>query len=227
MFIVLLESALIETSTCGMIKSKIGHIIEDLDNVRNVNWCLYTMSVLKLGMENWSKTEKNAFAGPLPFLMTREDEVTNAGIFGLRRIKKRYIRNVEQQQANVEQNLDVDDSGVGSSQNILPTNMVINVVKYIKQINDGMSNLVRVLKEASSQINNNDLFRIVCDIARSAIGSQKSPVESVSDTFLHLSQSLHIDNTVVVDYWKAVFDSILNGEKEKETLEDLNEFPTF
>ncbi|KAG6421677.1 hypothetical protein SASPL_118234 [Salvia splendens] len=160
-------------------------------------------------------------------LQAREDKETNAGIFGLRRIKKRYIRNVEHQQANEEQILGVDDSVVWSSHNILPTDMVINVVKYIKQINDGRTNLVRVLKEASSQININDLFRIVCDIARSAIESQKSPVESVSDTFLHLSQSLQLDNTVVVDNWKTAFDSILNGEKEKETLENLNEFPTF
>ncbi|KAG6384600.1 hypothetical protein SASPL_155578 [Salvia splendens] len=37
LFLVLLESALIEPSTCGMIKSKIGEIIDDLDNVRNIN----------------------------------------------------------------------------------------------------------------------------------------------------------------------------------------------
>ncbi|KAG6385612.1 hypothetical protein SASPL_154448 [Salvia splendens] len=33
LFLVLLESALIEPSTCGMIKSKIGEIVDDLDNV--------------------------------------------------------------------------------------------------------------------------------------------------------------------------------------------------
>ncbi|KAG6392562.1 hypothetical protein SASPL_146786 [Salvia splendens] len=69
LFLVLLESALIEPSTCGMIKSKIGEIVDDLDNVRNINWCSYTISVLKFAIDNWSKTEKNAFAGPLPFLM--------------------------------------------------------------------------------------------------------------------------------------------------------------
>ncbi|KAG6433467.1 hypothetical protein SASPL_105081 [Salvia splendens] len=138
MFMVLLESALIETSTCGTIKSKIGHIIEDLDNVRNVNWCLYKMSILKLGVENWLKTEKNAFAGPLPFLLSytsqtfsyshfyinerlesehlqaREDEETVAGIFGLGLIKKRYVRNLEQQQE--EHILDIDDSGAAEKE---------------------------------------------------------------------------------------------------------------
>ncbi|KAG6416385.1 hypothetical protein SASPL_123814 [Salvia splendens] len=69
LFLVLLESALIEPSTCGMIKSKIGEVVDDLDNVRNINWCSYTISVLKFAIDNWSKTEKNAFAGPLPFLM--------------------------------------------------------------------------------------------------------------------------------------------------------------
>ena len=161
-------------------------------------------------------------------LQAREDREISAEVFGLGRIKKRYIHNEEQQQGNEEQSLDVDDSGVGSSsQNILPSDMVKNVLKYINQINDGRTNLVRVLKEASSQIKNNDLFGFVCDIARSAIGSQKSPVVSVSDTFLHLSQSFHIDNNVAVHNWKAVFDSIRNAEKENETLEDLNEFPTF
>ncbi|KAG6433578.1 hypothetical protein SASPL_105192 [Salvia splendens] len=58
LFLVLLESALIEPSTCGIIKSKIGEIVDDLDNVRNINWCSYTIFVLKFAMENWSKTEK-------------------------------------------------------------------------------------------------------------------------------------------------------------------------
>ncbi|KAG6411684.1 hypothetical protein SASPL_129768 [Salvia splendens] len=134
----------------------------------------------------------------------------------------------EQQQGNEEKSVDVNESGVGSSsQNILPSHMVANVVKYIKQINDGRTNLLRVLKEASSQIENNDLFGLICDIARSAIGSQKSPVASVSDIFLHLSQSYNIGNDVAVDNWKALFDSIRNAEKANETIEDLNEFSTF
>ncbi|KAG6427329.1 hypothetical protein SASPL_111571 [Salvia splendens] len=105
--------------------------------------------------------------------------------------------------------------------------MVANLVKYIKQINDGRTNLVRVLKEASSQIKNNDLFGFICDIARSEIGSQKSPVASVSDTFLHLSQSYNIDNDVAIDNWKAVFVSIRNAAKANEQIEDLNEFSPF
>ncbi|KAG6433577.1 hypothetical protein SASPL_105191 [Salvia splendens] len=179
LFLVLLESALIEPSTRGMIKTKIGEIIDDLDNVRNINWCSYTISVLKFAMGNWSKTEENAFAEPLPFLME------------------------EQQQGNDEKSVDVNESGVGSSsQNILPSHMVAN-------------------------IENNDLFGLVCDIARSAIRSKKSPVASVSDIFLHLSQSYNIDNDVAIDNWKALFDSIRNAEKASETIEDLNEFPTF
>ncbi|KAG6394201.1 hypothetical protein SASPL_144782 [Salvia splendens] len=214
LFLVLLESALIESSTCGMIKkTKIGEIIDDLDNVRNINWCPYTISVLKFAMGNWSKTEKNAFAVPLPFLMNL--------------LPKNSIQE-EQQQGNEEKSVDVNESGVGSSsQIILPSHMVANIVKYIKQINDGRTNLLRVLKEASSQIENNDLFGLNCDIARSAIGSQKSPVASVSDIFLHLSQSYNIDNDVAVGNWKALFDSIRNAEKANETIEDLNGLPTF
>ena len=56
MFLVLLESTLIEQSTCGMVKSKIGEIIDDLDNVRNVNWCSYVISVLKFAKQNSSIT---------------------------------------------------------------------------------------------------------------------------------------------------------------------------
>ncbi|KAG6410893.1 hypothetical protein SASPL_128966 [Salvia splendens] len=175
LFLVLLESALIEPSTCGMIKTKIGEIIDDLDNVRNINWCSYTIFVLKFAMGNWSKTEKNAFAGPLPFLMIPDDCAVGSS---LNLLPKDYIQE-EQQQGNEEKSLDVNESGVGSSsQNILPSHMVANLVKYIKQINDGRTNLVRVLKEVSSQIKNNDLFGFICDIARSAIGSQKSPVAS-------------------------------------------------
>ncbi|KAG6397755.1 hypothetical protein SASPL_144216 [Salvia splendens] len=188
LFLVLFQSALIEPSTCGMIKTKIGEIIDDLDNVRNINWCSYTISVLKFAMGNWSKTEKNAFAGTLPFLMNL--------------LPKNFIQE-EQQQGNEEKSVDVNESGVGSSsQNILPSHMVAN-------------------------IENNDLFGLICDIARSAIGSQKSPVVSVSDIFLHLSQSYNIHNDVAVDNWKALFDSIRNAEKANETIEDLNEFPTF
>lgn len=161
-------------------------------------------------------------------LQARENRETSEGVFGLGRIKKRYILIEQQQQGNEEQSVDVDDSGVGSSsQNLLPSDMVTNVVKYIKQINDGRTNLIRVLKEASSNIKNHDLFGFVCDVARNAIGSNKPPVASVSDTFQHLSQSYNIDNDVAVDNWKAVFDSIRNAEKANETLEDLNEFPTF
>ena len=69
LFLLLLESGLIEPSTCGTIKSKIGEIVDDLDNIRNVNWCSYTLSVLKFAKENWSKKKMNAFAGPLPLLM--------------------------------------------------------------------------------------------------------------------------------------------------------------
>ena len=55
-------------------------------------------------------------------LQAREDREISAGVFGLGNVKKRYIRNEEQQQENEEQRVDVDDSGVGSSsQNILPS----------------------------------------------------------------------------------------------------------
>ncbi|KAG6397641.1 hypothetical protein SASPL_143811 [Salvia splendens] len=177
LFLVLLESALIEPSTCGMIKSKIGEIIDDLDNVRNINWCSYTIFVLKFAMGNWSKTEKNAFAEPLLFLMIPDD----CAVGSSQNLFPKDFIHEEQQQGNVEKNLDVNESGVGSSsQNILPSHMVANLVKYIKQINDGRTNL-----------------------------------------------SCNIDNDVAVDNWKVVFDSIRNAEKANETIEDVNEFPTF
>ena len=43
---------------------------------------------------------------------------------------------------------DVDDSGVGSSRNLLPKEFIQNVVKNINHMNYGKINLVRVLKEA-------------------------------------------------------------------------------
>ncbi|KAG6387267.1 hypothetical protein SASPL_152454 [Salvia splendens] len=248
---VILESALIETSTCGMIKSKIGHIIEDLDNVRNANWCLYTMYVLKLEWKTGLKRRRMLLQDHFPYdritqakrsvprtfplkkgwtsehLQAREDEEIAAGIFGLGHIKKKYVCNLEQQQVPEEQILDVDDSGVGSSQNILPKDFVMNVLKYIKQMNQWMTNLVRALKEAPSHIKTNHLFGMVCDIARCAVGSQTTSVESVGNKFLHLSQSLHQDKPDAIDHWKKVCDSILIAEKEKEALENLTDFPTF
>ena len=69
-------------------------------------------------------------------LQAREDRETSAEVFGLGRLKKRYIHNEEQQQGNEEQSLDVDDSGVGSSsQNLLPSDMVTNVLLHDDCIN--------------------------------------------------------------------------------------------
>ena len=122
---------------------------------------------------------------------------------------------------------DVDDSGVGSSQNLLPKEFIHNVVKTINHMNCGKINLVNVLKEAPSHIKSNFLFGLVCDMARSALGSQTTPLESVTDKFLHLSKTFLQDKPDTFDHWKTISESIVIAEKEKEVLEDLTEFPTF
>ncbi|KAG6425865.1 hypothetical protein SASPL_110071 [Salvia splendens] len=192
LFLVLLESALIEPSTCGMIKSKIGDIVDDLDNVRNINWCSYTISVLKFAIDNWSKTEKNAFAGPLPFLMI------------------------------------TPDSGVGSSHNLqIPKKFIKNVVTSILDLNHWKINLVKTLKEAPPHIKTNYLFGMLCDMARSSVGSQTTTIEAVNEKCQLLSKMFEEDKPETFDRWKIIFESMLLAQKEKEALEDLAEFPTF
>ena len=64
-----MESVLIETSACGSLKPKILHFTEDVDNVADINWCGYLLSVLSKTHIYWSKNKTKAFSGPLHFMV--------------------------------------------------------------------------------------------------------------------------------------------------------------
>lgn len=71
LFMVLLESV-IETSPCGDIRPKIGYMIEYIDNIKNINWCRYVISVIKHTHKNWlrpKRAKRSPYNGPLVFLM--------------------------------------------------------------------------------------------------------------------------------------------------------------
>ena len=170
-------------------------------------------------MKGWTSTH----------LQAREDREIDVGIFGNGLIFRRYVRNLEQEQEQEPQQQipHVVDSGVGSSQNIVPKDIMQNVMKYILLINYGKTNLLKTLEEVPTHVKTNHLFGLVCDIARSAIGSPTTFVHSVEDKCVKLAESFLQEKDEAFGNCKRICESIVTVEKKKEVLEDLTEFPTF
>lgn len=72
LFMFLLENALIETPSDGMLKPKILHYIDDVDEIRNFNWCAYLISVLDLTYKSWKASTSVSFTGPISFLVVSD-----------------------------------------------------------------------------------------------------------------------------------------------------------
>ena len=53
----MVENAVIETPTDGNLKPKILHLIDDVDEIRNLNWCGYVLSVLETTYPTWERGE--------------------------------------------------------------------------------------------------------------------------------------------------------------------------
>ncbi|KAL1562479.1 hypothetical protein AAHA92_05054 [Salvia divinorum] len=68
-FLLLMETALIETSPCGYVKPRIVDIIDDLPNVKNLNWCEYLLTNLIRTHKLWEKHKSKVFSGPIVFLV--------------------------------------------------------------------------------------------------------------------------------------------------------------
>ena len=68
-FLILLESALIETSACGYVRPKILHFIEDITDFHRINWCGYMISVLLKTHRHWKEHKTTTFSGPIAFLV--------------------------------------------------------------------------------------------------------------------------------------------------------------
>ena len=162
-------------------------------------------------------------------LQAREDRELDVGIFGNGLIFRRYVRNLEQEQEQEPQQQipNVVDSGLGSSQSVVPKDIMQNVMKYILLINYGKTNLVKTLEEVPTHVKTNHLFGLVCDIARSAIGCPTTSVQSVEDKCVKLAESFLQDKNEAFDNCKTICEALVTVEKKKEELEDLTKFPTF
>ena len=68
-FLMLMETALIETSACGYVKPRIVEVIDDLANIKTYNWCQYLLDNLTRTHKLWSKNKSKVFSGPIVFLV--------------------------------------------------------------------------------------------------------------------------------------------------------------
>ncbi|KAL1545900.1 hypothetical protein AAHA92_22572 [Salvia divinorum] len=69
LFLILMESALIETSACGYVRPKILNFIQDVTNVKKFNWCGYLLSILIRSHRQWTDHKSSAFSRPIAFLV--------------------------------------------------------------------------------------------------------------------------------------------------------------
>ncbi|CAA0827993.1 Unknown protein [Striga hermonthica] len=70
-FIVLTVSCLFESCLNGIANSRIVHALDDLSDVRDMNWCSYMIKCLVDTKRSWdaNSKQKKTYAGPLLFLM--------------------------------------------------------------------------------------------------------------------------------------------------------------
>ncbi|KAG6427476.1 hypothetical protein SASPL_111721 [Salvia splendens] len=68
-FLLLLETALIETSPCGYVRPRIVDILGDLQKVKKHNWCRYLLDNLLRTRELWKNNKSKVFSGPVVFLV--------------------------------------------------------------------------------------------------------------------------------------------------------------
>ncbi|XP_042037748.1 uncharacterized protein LOC121783670 [Salvia splendens] len=69
-FLLLLETALIETSPCGYVRPRIVDILGDLQKVKKHNWCKYLLDNLLRTHELWKNNRSKVFSGPVVFLVS-------------------------------------------------------------------------------------------------------------------------------------------------------------
>lgn len=67
-FIVLLVSSLIENSSNGYANPTIMQNLEDLEKVKHMDWCTYTLKSLAMNKRAWENSKQKAFLGSTLFL---------------------------------------------------------------------------------------------------------------------------------------------------------------
>ncbi|KAL1536350.1 RING-type E3 ubiquitin transferase [Salvia divinorum] len=68
-FLILVETHLIEPSADGYCKTKLINVLEDVNNASNYNWCAYVLDVLVNAQQNWYDNPTTPFTGPIAFLL--------------------------------------------------------------------------------------------------------------------------------------------------------------
>ncbi|KAG6426945.1 hypothetical protein SASPL_111184 [Salvia splendens] len=68
-FLLLMETALIETSPCGYVRPRIVDILGNLQKIRKHDWCRYLLDNLLRTRELWKNNRSKVFSGPLVFLV--------------------------------------------------------------------------------------------------------------------------------------------------------------
>ena len=68
-FAVLLSNLAIERYQSGCVKPNVIEAVVDVENIKNLNWCEYTMKKLIDLKGAWEKDQENAFRGPILLLM--------------------------------------------------------------------------------------------------------------------------------------------------------------
>lgn len=68
-FMILIETALINTSVDENVTTKIFDFIHDSDNIKSYNWCGYVMSELIDTHKNWENNKTKRFVVPTIFVV--------------------------------------------------------------------------------------------------------------------------------------------------------------
>ena len=69
LFLVLLEYYLIEAPSDGFLRPKILHLIDDVSNVHNYNWCQYVLKITFDVYDSWNDSRIRYYTGPIVFLV--------------------------------------------------------------------------------------------------------------------------------------------------------------
>lgn len=68
-FLILFDTILINPSGDGYLTTQIEEVIDDIDNVKDYNWCGYVIDSLLHAHKVWAKDKSKPFTGPVSFLV--------------------------------------------------------------------------------------------------------------------------------------------------------------